>query len=102
MLRKFLTNIFYKLYKERMYEELKDFVEPAISTVTSQQGEGVAPDKNEMEQMQNIFSAIQHRYKPFKYQKWKKASRYFLTYQYLLTLPLAALTAMTEPLGSSI
>ena len=78
-------------------KELKDFVEPAIKQLR-QQGEDVSPNRNEMEQMQNIFAALQHRYKPFKHQNWKTASRYFLTYQYLLTLPLAALTAMSEPL----
>ena len=78
-------------------KELKDFVEPTIKQLR-QQGEDVSPNRNEMEQMQNIFAALQHRYKPFKHQNWKTASRYFLTYQYLLTLPLAALTAMSEPL----
>ena len=95
--KKVLDKYILQAIQRKNVRELKDFVEPAIAQL-QEQGEGVAPDKNEMEQMQNIFSAIQHRYKPFKYQKWKKASRYFLTYQYLLTLPLAALTAMTEPL----
>jgi len=55
-------------------------------------------EQKELKLMQDIFNAIQHRYNPMKSQSLKKAQKNFLTYQYMLTLPLAALTALTEPL----
>ena len=43
-------------------------------------------------------NAFQNNYRPIKMEGVKKAQRMFLTFQYMLTLPLATLTALTEPL----
>ena len=82
--------------RRKRAKELKDFVVPALKTLRKQ-GEALAANEDEVSLMKNIYDAIQHRYKPIKYEGMRKAQRMFLTYQYMLTLPLAALTAMSEP-----
>ena len=82
--------------RRKRAKELKDFVVPALKTLR-EQGEALAANEDEVSLMKNIYDAIQHRYKPFRYEGARKAQRMFLTYQYMLTLPLAALTAMSEP-----
>ena len=54
--------------------------------------------QGELQLMKDIFNAIQHQYSPIRSDTLKSAQRNFLTYQYMLTLPLSALTALTEPL----
>ena len=78
-------------------KELKNFAEPLVQQLIDEKGEA-APTQPEIEQMKNIFSAFQHQYKPIESSRLRTLGRNFLTYQYILTLPLAALTAMTEPL----
>ena len=51
----------------------------------------------EFDRINRIYDAIQNRYNPIKSRNLTKASRMMLTYQYILTLPLAALTALSEP-----
>jgi len=82
--------------RRKRAKELKDFVVPSLKTLRKQ-GEALAANEDEVSLMKNIYDAIQHRYKPIKYEGMRKAQRMFLTYQYMLTLPLAALTAMSEP-----
>ena len=53
--------------------------------------------QSELQLMKDIFNAIQHQYNPIRSDSLKNAQRNFLTYQYMLTLPLSALTALTEP-----
>ena len=78
-------------------KELKNFAEPLVQQLIDEKGEA-APTQPEIKQMQNIFSAFQHQYNPIQNSKLRTLGRFYLTYQYILTLPLAALTAMTEPL----
>ena len=56
-----------------------------------------AATPDELKLIKKVYNAINHRYKPIKYEGVRKAQRMFLTYQYMLTLPLAVLTAMSEP-----
>ena len=55
-------------------------------------------DKKELDNIKSIYQAIQNRFKPISSERLKKMSRFYLTYQYVLTLPLAALTALSEPI----
>jgi len=55
-------------------------------------------DKKELDTIKDIYQAIQNRFKPISSERLKKMSRFYLTYQYVLTLPLAALTALSEPI----
>ena len=55
-------------------------------------------DKLELDRIKEIYQAIQNRFKPIQDERLRKASRFYLTYQYMLTLPLAALTALSEPI----
>ena len=100
----------YMLESARRIEakKLKDFIEPSLrllqeSSVPSEfvgptlRGRDVAATPDELKLIKNVYNAINHRYKPIKYEGVRKAQRMFLTYQYMLTLPLAALTAMSEP-----
>ena len=100
----------YMLESARRIEakKLKDFIEPSLkllqeSSVPSEfvgptlRGRDVAATPDELKLIKKVYNAINHRYKPIKYEGVRKAQRMFLTYQYMLTLPLAALTAMSEP-----
>ena len=78
-------------------KELKNYVEPRLKQLQEQGGEAQA-NTNELQQMKNLYAAFQNRYKPIQVENFKKASRMYLTFQYMLTLPLAALTALTEPI----
>ena len=78
-------------------KELKNYVEPRLKQLQEQGGEAQA-NTNELQHMKNLYAAFQNRYKPIQVENFKKASRMYLTFQYMLTLPLAALTALTEPI----
>ena len=88
----------YMLESARRVEakNLIDFIRPAIQELRGREGD-VAPTDDEVKLITKVYNAINHRYKPIKYEGVRKAQRMFLTYQYMLTLPLAALTAMSEP-----
>ena len=51
----------------------------------------------EAKRIKDIYDAIQNRYKPISNSGLNKLVRMMGTYQYMLTLPLAALTALSEP-----
>ena len=74
--------------------KVKQIVDPALKAL--QQRKGI--DIGEVDRVKDIYQAIQNRYKSIQNEKLKKAMRFYLTYQYILTLPLAALTALSEPL----
>ena len=74
--------------------KVKQIVDPALKAL--QQRKGI--DIGEVDRVKDIYQAIQNRYKSIQSEKFKKAMRFYLTYQYILTLPLAALTALSEPL----
>ena len=76
---------------------LKTFTESRLRKLKKEGGKGVI-DKGEMEQLKGVYQSLQNRYKPIKNEGYKKFQRMFLTFQYMLTLPLAALTALTEPI----
>ena len=78
-------------------KELKNYVEPRLKQLQEQGGEAAA-NANELQHMKNLYAAFQNRYKSINIESWKKGQRLYLTYQYMLTLPLAALTALTEPI----
>jgi hypothetical protein len=52
----------------------------------------------EREYINDVFDATQNKYKPLKNDKLKAIQKWGLTGQYILTLPLAGLTALSEPL----
>ena len=110
----------YMLESARRIEakKLKDFIEPALKSLqessvpsdfigptlrsrmdpeTEVLSRDFAATPDELKLIKKVYNAINHRYKPIKYEGVRKAQRMFLTYQYMLTLPLAALTAMSEP-----
>ena len=80
--------------------KIKELADTVNNTFREMKKEGTLGDteQKELALMQDIFNAIQHRYSPMKSQTLKTAQKNFLTYQYMLTLPLSALTALTEPL----
>jgi hypothetical protein len=78
-------------------KELKNYVEPKLKQLQEQGGDAAA-NPNEVQHMKNLYAAFQNRYKPIQVESFKKGSRMYLTFQYMLTLPLAALTALTEPI----
>jgi len=77
-------------------QKIKDLAK-IINSNLKQLGPNAISNK-ELALMRDIFDAIQHNYNPIRSERIKKTQRHFLTYQYMLTLPLAALTALTEPL----
>ena len=77
-------------------QKIKDLAK-IINSNLKQLGPNAISNK-ELSLMRDIFDAIQHNYNPIRSERIKKTQRHFLTYQYMLTLPLAALTALTEPL----
>ena len=74
--------------------KIKRIIDPNIRRLT----EAKLLDKGELDRIKEVYQAIQNRYKPIQEERLKKASRLYLTYQYILTLPLAALTALSEPI----
>jgi len=76
---------------------LKTFTESRLRKLKKEGGKGKI-DEGEMKQLKSVYEALQNRYKPIKNEGYKKFQRMFLTFQYMLTLPLAALTALTEPI----
>lgn len=52
----------------------------------------------EAQHIKDIFDATQHKYKPLDSRGLRNAQKWLLTSQYILTLPLAGLTALSEPL----
>ena len=80
--------------------KIKELADTVNTTFRQMRKENTLGDteQKELQLMQDIFNAIQHRYNPMRSQGLKKAQKNFLTYQYMLTLPLSALTALTEPL----
>ena len=54
--------------------------------------------RSEVEHMKDIFNAMQGQYANIRNPAVRDLQREFITYQYMLTLPLSALTSLTEPL----
>jgi len=54
--------------------------------------------RSEVEQMKDIFNAMQGQFANIRNPAVRDLQREFITYQYMLTLPLSALTSLTEPL----
>lgn len=52
---------------------------------------------DEIRQMQDIYRSIQNSYSPIRSKSWRDFNKFNLTYQYMLTLPTAAITSLTEP-----
>ena len=52
----------------------------------------------EVAYISKIYSALNHNYNPIKDKKWGSTMKNILAAQYILTLPLAALQALSEPL----
>jgi len=78
-------------------KELKSFIEPRLRELKKGKKEERI-NEAEMNQLKALYKTFQNNYMPIKDQGWKKTQRMFLTFQYMLTLPLATLTALTEPL----
>ena len=78
-------------------KELKSFIEPRLRKLAKDDPEN-AITIPEMKQLKALYQTFQNNYMPIQNNFLKKASRMFLTFQYMLTLPLATLTALTEPL----
>ena len=74
--------------------KIKKVLDPNIQKLREVDG----LDKLELDRIKEIYQAIQNRFKPIQDERLRKASRFYLTYQYMLTLPLAALTALSEPI----
>jgi hypothetical protein len=77
-------------------KELKNFVEPRLKELAKNDPSNAAT-QSEMKRLVDIYQAFQNNYMPIKNKVLRQASRMFLTFQYMLTLPLATLTALTEP-----
>jgi hypothetical protein len=54
--------------------------------------------RTEVEHMKDIFNAMQGQFANIRNPAVRDLQREFITYQYMLTLPLSALTSLTEPL----
>ena len=52
----------------------------------------------EIKHMQKVFASLQNSYSPIQSRPAKNINKFNTTYQYMLTLPLAAITSLTEPL----
>jgi len=52
----------------------------------------------EVDIIKDIYSATQHNYKPLKDKNIQNAQKWLLTSQYILKLPLAGITSLSEPL----
>ena len=78
-------------------KELKSFIEPRLRELKKGEKKGRI-NIPEMNQLKALYKTFQNNYMPITDQSWKKTQRMFLTFQYMLTLPLATLTALTEPI----
>jgi hypothetical protein len=76
---------------------LKTFTESRLRKLKKEGGKGQI-NEDEKKQLEHVYKALQNRYKPIRFEGYKKFQRMFLTFQYMLTLPLAGLTALTEPI----
>ena len=76
---------------------LKTFTESRLRKLKKEGGKGQI-NEDEKKQLKHVYEALQNRYKPIRFEGYKKFQRMFLTFQYMLTLPLAGLTALTEPI----
>ena len=76
---------------------LKTFTESRLRKLKKEGGKGQI-NKDEQKQLKHVYESLQNRYKPIRFEGYKKFQRMFLTFQYMLTLPLAGLTALTEPI----
>jgi len=74
-------------------KELKDEFDSVIPELIK---EGKVTN-DEIRQMQDIYSSIQNSYRPIRSKSWRDFNKFNLTYQYMLTLPTAAITSLTEP-----
>lgn len=92
--KKILDKYILQANQRNEVRKLKQIIDPALKEL--QQGKNI--DIGEVDRIKDIYQAIQNRYKSIQDEKFKKAMRFYLTYQYILTLPLAALTALSEPL----
>ena len=55
-------------------------------------------NQSEVDRIKGIYQATQQRYKRMDDKGWQGLQKWVLTSQYILTLPLVGLTALTEPL----
>jgi hypothetical protein len=77
--------------------QLKQFVDtynPVINELYTTQ----VMTKEEIQRIKDVVDALQNKYKTIKSPFWRTAFRFINTSTYILTLPLAAITALTEPL----
>ena len=75
---------------------LKNFVEtynPVINQLYSSQ----VMTKEEIQRIKDVVDAMQHKYKSIPKTLLLELYRFVNTSTYILTLPLAAITALTEP-----
>jgi hypothetical protein len=92
--KKILDKYILQANQRNEVRKVKQIIDPALKEL--QQGKNI--DIGEVDRIKDIYQAIQNRYKSIQDEKFKKAMRFYLTYQYILTLPLAALTALSEPI----
>lgn len=82
--------------------KLKSVLDANIPFLTGKRKDETGETRNLLEEWEakritDLYDAIQNRYKPIKREGINKLVRFMNTYQYMLTLPLAALTALSEP-----
>lgn len=82
--------------------KLKSVLDANIPFLTGKRKDETGEARNLLEEWEakritDLYDAIQNRYKPIKREGINKLVRFMNTYQYMLTLPLAALTALSEP-----
>ena len=92
--KKILDKYILQANQRNEVRKVKQIIDPALKEL--QQGKNI--DIGEVDRIKDKYQAIQNRYKSIQDEKFKKAMRFYLTYQYVLTLPLAALTALSEPI----
>ena len=52
----------------------------------------------EASHLQDVFGSLINSFNPLRSSQWKALNKYMLSYQYMATLPLSAITSLTEPL----
>ena len=82
--------------------KLKSVLDANIPFLTGKRKDETGETRNLLEEWEakritDLYDAIQNRYKPIKREGINKLVLFMNTYQYMLTLPLAALTALSEP-----
>lgn len=75
-------------------EKLKNVIEPEVKKLAAS---GDISDA-EINYIRDLYSAIQNQYKPISNPTLQKIQRWVLTGNYILTLPLAGIAALTEPI----